>query len=560
MRSAAPWTARPGRTRVKIPGAPEPLNAYQAATSTSKLRGQFYTPEGLVELIFRTLDLTPQHQVVDPACGDGRFLAGALAEARRRSPSLPAEHWLDRVRGFDIDPEAVSAARERLRAAVRTLWGTDLPADRFQVTEADLLRDPTLMPPPEREPLILAGNPPYVEAKRLDRPTKAALQARYPEALSGAPDLYLYFLHVCLERLQEGDQLALVLPNKLLVSSNALALRRRLVEGRRLAGVWFATQTAAFEGAGVYPIVLFARPGSDAVEARRILKGGDGEFRSGAAARLDPRLIEATRSRAIPLVPEEPVLRAALERLLGAPAEGSLREALEIRWTVSFHRTGLRERYTFSQRPDRPHARPFIGGGAFSGNGEVARYRCEWAGWWIDYDADALSREGNHVPSADLFRAPKIAICQNGRTLRAAYDESGAVLKDTFLCGVPLPDHPLGRHPRALVGLLNSRAVHFFYAHVFYGGHVAGGYLHFLRSFLEEVPAGAWTDEAAAGTAALVEARERAAEAEWEAREEAIETRVSRALGLSAEEAGAIRAWAEADPNWTARERIRRPR
>src|SRR5262249_60443774 len=105
--------------------------------------------------------------------------------------------------------------------------------------------------------------------------------------------------------------------------------------------------------------------------------------------------------------------------------------------------------------------------------------------------------------------------CQNGRTLRAAYDGQGYVLKDTFLCGlVPELDHPLCRNPRALVGLLCSRASHFFYSHVFYGGHVNGGYLHFLRSFLVDIPVGTWSDDVAEEVAALVRQCERTAAAD----------------------------------------------
>lgn len=533
-------------------------NAYQATTSESKLRGQFYTPEGLVELIFGVLELTPDHRVIDPACGDGRFLEGALAAARRRYPSLPAEHWLGRVRGFDIDPEAVAQARQRLRCCVRRLWGAEVLEDRFQVRQADLLHDPALLG--AEGPLLLAGNPPYVEAKRLDRATKQDLQRRYPEALSGAPDLYLYFLHVCLARLTAGDQLALVLPNKLLVSANARGLRARLLEQRALRRIWFATQTEAFDGAGVYPIVLFAGGGAGRIETARIDRRPDGGFRLRSAGRLDPSAVRAMPALPLPLPPEDPVLHGALERLMRSGAEARLERVLDIRWAVSFHRAGLREQYTFPERPDRPHARPFLGGGAFSGNGEVSRYRCRWAGWWIDYDEASLAAQGNHVPPAAMFSPPKIVICQNGRTLRAALDESEAILKDTFLCGLPVPGGPLGAQPRALVGLLNSRAVHFFYAHVFFGGHVAGGYLHFLRSFLKDVPAGAWTDTAAAETAELARRRESAPAEEWPVLEEAIEARVSTALGLDAAEVEAIRRWAASDPNWLARERIRTPR
>src|SRR5207248_3822464 len=106
--------------------------------------------------------------------------------------------------------------------------------------------------------VLVVGNPPYVEAKRLPRETSAVLKARYPDAVVGAPDLYLYFVHVCLGWLREGDTLAFVLPNKLLVNANARAMRERLLAGGRLRSLWFATQAGLFPGAAVYPIVLFS--------------------------------------------------------------------------------------------------------------------------------------------------------------------------------------------------------------------------------------------------------------------------------------------------------------
>ncbi len=64
----------------------ETRNTYQAATTPSKLRGQFYTPAGLVELIFRSLAPGAEHVIIDPSCGDGVFLVGALAELPGRFP------------------------------------------------------------------------------------------------------------------------------------------------------------------------------------------------------------------------------------------------------------------------------------------------------------------------------------------------------------------------------------------------------------------------------------------------------------------------------------------
>jgi hypothetical protein len=204
---------------------------------------------------------------------------------------------------------------------------------------------------------------------------------------------------------------------------------------------------------------------------------------------------------------------------------------------------------------------PFLGGGTFAGNSDVTRYRAAWGGWWINYDSERLRAEGNPLPPRELFGPPRVVICQNGRSLRAAYDESGHVLKDTLLCGLLRETgHTLTTYPRALVGLLCSRAVHFYYSHVFHGGHVNGGYLHFLRSFLDDIPIGAWSAPAAVAVEELVRAREALLPgAAAAAIEEEIEARVCECFGITPAEQDLLREWGAADENWPLRDRVRRP-
>lgn len=515
-------------------------NAYQAATSPRKLRGGYYTPIDLARLIVGTLRPGCGDVVLDPACGDGSFLAAALAEGAKQ------------VVGFDIDPEAVRKARTRLGAHAQIGRADALAHD----TAEQAARAAGIALPP-RCRLLVVGNPPYVEAKRLPREVKRRLAARFPEALDGAPDLYLYFLHACLRWLGPRDRLAFILPNKVLVNANARRVREALLETRRLRELWLATRAGIFPGTAVYPVVLFAGAGPGEIQTVIVDRDQRGRLDLDFRNSVPPRHYASTASKALFVPPSDATLDGALRRLLASP--GRLGDVLDIRWTVSFHRAGLRERFVTRERPEGSHARRFLGGGAFHGNAEVTRYRLRWGGWWIRYDEAELARLRNTVPDEGLFLAPKLAICQNGRTIRAAFDEEGLVLKDTFLAGVPREvAHPLAKRPRAIVGLLSSRAAHFFYAHVFEGGHVGGGYLHFLRSFLVDVPIGRWDDALAREVDANVRVIE--ASGPHEEAEEAIERAVSRALGLSAREADLVRGWAAADANWVARGRVREAR
>ena len=546
------------------------LNHFQSSTSATKLRGEYYTPPALVDRILEQIQPGLGDILADPSCGDGEFLVGAV---RYLAASVPADQRYDaglrlarRIVGFDIEEAAVATARERIREALRTGFGCRVDPESLSIHVANVLETPdrqSLIPLRATDRLVVVGNPPYVEAKRLPERARETLKARFRDSLSGAPDLYLYFLAITLDWLREGDRLALVLPNKVLVNANARALRNRMLEQGQLAGIDFATRAEIFPGAAVYPVVLYAAPPRTShtpVRLSTIERHGP-QLERTATVEVDAGAFRHTASRALFPLPGDPVLDAALLRMLQTLDQGRLDDVLEIRWSVSFHRQGLRERYVTRETPASVHARRFLGGGTFSGNGDVVRYRASWSGWWIDYDREKLAREGNAVPPAEIFERPKIAICQNGRTLRAAYDCEGFFLKDTLLCGLPRPaDHPLARAPQALVALLCSRAAHFFYSHVFYGGHVNGGYLHFLRSFLVDIPIGRWTEEAAKGAAALVEQREAAAPNAESALEEQLEAIVSDALGLDRTEHDAIRSWAEEDENWTARERVRVPR
>jgi hypothetical protein len=215
-------------------------------------------------------------------------------------------------------------------------------------------------------------------------------------------------------------------------------------------------------------------------------------------------LYQATQTCSIFPLPAKPAER---EKLLALCAcKEKLSDIVEFRWTISFHAAGLREKYIFDQKPESPFAHRFLGGAAFSGNSEVQRYQLAWQGSWIDYDEARARADNNQLPPLKLFERPKIIICQNALQIRAVLDREGFVLKDTFIAAFPKDTkHPLVQYPEAIVALLNSEIVHFFYSQVFQGGHVGGGYLHFLAPYLEDIPLGSWTDTQAREASRLVE-------------------------------------------------------
>jgi type I restriction enzyme M protein len=107
--------------------------AYEAITSTTlkRERGQFFTPRNVISMMVEMLDPQSDQKVLDPACGSGGFLVGALAHARRAlllangcpQPDRPLPSELKAVErdtkkyarnclyGIDVDPDLRKAAR-----------------------------------------------------------------------------------------------------------------------------------------------------------------------------------------------------------------------------------------------------------------------------------------------------------------------------------------------------------------------------------------------------------------------------------------------------------------
>jgi hypothetical protein len=183
---------------------------------TRKQLGAWYTPTDLVDAVVDAV-ITPGFvssrahpiKVLDPACGDGRFLVAA----RDRLETLGATSVLV---GCDLDPAAIEIAR------------SVLPAD------ADLRHDDALTAswPPQRFDLVI-GNPPYL-SQMAAATTRGGSSSR-----GGGPyaDAAAEFLALSGELVDsDGGRAALVLPQSLLASRDAAEVRRAI--GERATMIW----------------------------------------------------------------------------------------------------------------------------------------------------------------------------------------------------------------------------------------------------------------------------------------------------------------------------------
>lgn len=185
-----------------------------------KQLGAWYTPPDLVEAVVDAV-VTPEfvaarHRrlaVLDPSCGDGRFLAAATD----RIVALGATAALD---GCDLDPAAVAAARAAMPE------GADIRcADALAATW------------PSRRFDLVIGNPPYL-SQMAAATTRGGSSHR-----GGGPyaDVAVEFLALAADLVDPvGGRVAFVLPQSLLASRDAADVREAIGERAQMIWSWWS--------------------------------------------------------------------------------------------------------------------------------------------------------------------------------------------------------------------------------------------------------------------------------------------------------------------------------
>lgn len=213
-------------------------DAYAATAPDNPQAGRFYTPPAVVQAAFER-PLAAGDRVVDPACGGGRFLLGALAAQPRA-----------RLDGLDVDAHAASVCRAALWIAA----DGQAPA-RIQV--ADPLADRALggsgLPPGRFQRVV--GNPPYRAARR--GPLLQGDPQGYRQHFQTAEyqlDPYVLFLELGLQALAPGGELAMVVPGAWAANHHTGKLRSLVVGQYRLAE-WIELPLDTF-AAGVETVLM----------------------------------------------------------------------------------------------------------------------------------------------------------------------------------------------------------------------------------------------------------------------------------------------------------------
>ncbi len=243
-------------------------------------RGQFFTPEQVIDLCVEILDPKPHEMILDPACGSGGFIGSALRYMHGQQEKYATEE--SRVFGFEINSRAARIARMRI-----FLEGGGL----LNVIQSDSLSDWNILDLNNTKKFcnsfkesfdVLITNPPFgtqgrivnqsllskfkfghkwdektVEGNSKFICTNNLLNGQVPEIL---------FIERCLDFLKPGGRMAIVLPNGDFENTTLKHVRSYILDRCHISAViQLPQETFIPSGTGVKTSILFLikkQPGS----------------------------------------------------------------------------------------------------------------------------------------------------------------------------------------------------------------------------------------------------------------------------------------------------------
>ncbi|MEM5877572.1 MAG: N-6 DNA methylase [Candidatus Aenigmatarchaeota archaeon] len=231
-----------------------------------KRTGAVYTPEFVIDSILDYIEYNPYkyQSVLDPACGDGRFIIKiaeriiSLNEKKNKTIS-----FLENLHGWDIDKQAIDKAKnafDELLQKHRLEYNVD---KNFVVRDSLMYYSNVLQNTTELYDLVI-GNPPYVRAHNIEEKYKKYLRSNFIFCSHGAVDLYLAFIELGLYLLKENGILAYIIPNSWMYSDNSKIFRDYVFSKKLVKAVIDFDDLMIFRGIGTYvSIVLLSKKAND---------------------------------------------------------------------------------------------------------------------------------------------------------------------------------------------------------------------------------------------------------------------------------------------------------
>lgn len=202
-------------------------------------------------------------RLVDPSCGSGAFLGGAVARmlASASAHRRPLDSLGDAIRAYDVQADHVAVCRALCRDLLREAGASAKVASALAtrwVRRFDFL----LFTGENRAADVVIGNPPYIRYDDIPEDVVAEYRRIWP-TMRGRGDIYVGFIERSLRMLSPGGRLGFICADRWMRNQYGSALRELVAGDYAVEHIWTMHDVDAFESeVSAYPAitVLSNRP------------------------------------------------------------------------------------------------------------------------------------------------------------------------------------------------------------------------------------------------------------------------------------------------------------
>ncbi len=226
------------------------MGSLQKKYSQTKLKGQIFTPFFIVDKILDDIGFDNNSvigkTILDPACGDGRFLIKIAERIIKFSDKNELSKNLEFIEGWDTDKEALSDAKQKLNELISNL---NIKVD-WKLKNVNSLKHKT-----NKKYDYIVGNPPYIRIQHLSEDLRTYIQQNYKFCKSGSTDIFLSFFELSLKLIAKDGICGFITPNTYFHTETAKYLRKYFEENKNIVQITNYKDIQLFDNATTYSAI-----------------------------------------------------------------------------------------------------------------------------------------------------------------------------------------------------------------------------------------------------------------------------------------------------------------
>jgi len=216
-----------------------------------KLTGQIFTPFFIVQKILDDINYNSSKilgkTILDPACGDGRFLIKIAERIIKYSTIKELSINLSKIYGWDIDKEAIELAKKNLNELIKPYKITV----NWNIEQKNSLQEFNNKTITKKYDFIV-GNPPYIRIQHLELKERKYIQEKFSFCKSGSTDIYIAFYELAIKLLKNEGKCAYITPNTFFHTETAKYLRNYFENHKNLIQITNYAHIQLFDNATSY--------------------------------------------------------------------------------------------------------------------------------------------------------------------------------------------------------------------------------------------------------------------------------------------------------------------